>query len=298
MASRSNASGRVLVTGLSGFTGRYVAASLLARGYEVVDPAAFGPFDLGSAESVDACVNAARADYVVHLAAISFVGHGEASDFYRVNCCGTVNLLEALHRSPTPLRKVVIASSANVYGNAAVSPITEATAPQPVNHYGCSKLAMEMMVRQWFPRLPIVVTRPFNYTGRGQASQFLVPKIVSHFARRAPEIELGNLDVSRDFSDVRDFADLYAALLDAPITGEIINLCSGQAYSLQWIITTCAKITGHSLEIKVNPAFVRTDELKVLVGSNAQLMALLGSRKTISFHETLRGMLSEVSVHD
>lgn len=296
MAYRSDTAGRVLVTGLSGFTGRHVAASLIARGYDVVDPAAFGAFDLSSAESVAACVSAARVDYAVHLAAVSFVGHGEPSDFYRVNTCGTINLLDALHKSPTPLRKVVIASSANIYGNATVSPITETTAPQPVNHYGCSKLAMEMMVRQWFPRLPIIVTRPFNYTGRGQAPQFLVPKIVSHFARGAPEIELGNLDISRDFSDVRDFADIYATLLDAPVTSEVINLCSGRPYSLRWIIATCEEITGRSLKVTVNPAFIRADELKKLVGSDAHATALLGSREKTSFVDTLRWMLNEAAV--
>ncbi|QXQ06458.1 GDP-mannose 4,6-dehydratase [Sphingosinicellaceae bacterium] len=265
---------RVLITGLSGFTGRYVADALRAGGHEIIDPEVASPgFDLKEPESLAKALAASKPDAVIHLAAISFVGHSDPADFYRVNTIGTVNLLEALVRAPIPVRKVVIASSANIYGNALVSPIDETSTPAPVNHYACSKLAMEHLVRQWFDRLPIIVTRPFNYTGRGQGAQFLVPKIVGHFARREPVLELGNLDVARDFSDVRDVAGLYAELLLSAAEGEIVNVCSGRAYSLQWIVDTCSAITGHELEVRVNPAFVRADEIKSLVGSTAKLDA-------------------------
>ncbi len=264
----------MLITGLSGFTGRYVADALRAGGHEIIDPEVASPgFDLKEPESLAKALAASKPDAVIHLAAISFVGHSDPADFYRVNTIGTVNLLEALVRAPIPVRKVVIASSANIYGNALVSPIDETSTPAPVNHYACSKLAMEHLVRQWFDRLPIIVTRPFNYTGRGQGAQFLVPKIVGHFARREPVLELGNLDVARDFSDVRDVAGLYAELLLSAAEGEIVNVCSGRAYSLQWIVDTCSAITGHELEVRVNPAFVRADEIKSLVGSTAKLDA-------------------------
>lgn len=137
------------------------------------------------------------------------MGHADARAFYDVNLFGTLNLLEALTALPELPRKVLIASSANIYGTPGIEVIDESVCAAPVNHYACSKLAMEHMVRTWFDRFPIVMTRPFNYTGVGQDEKFLIPKIVSHFKRRAPKIELGNLDVSRDFSDVRDVAAAY-----------------------------------------------------------------------------------------
>ena len=170
---------RVLVTGCSGFTGRYVGAALASKGYRVIDAEDSGaPFDLTQPASVAAVLQEARPDYVIHLAALSFVGHNDATAFYAVNTVGTANLLEAILKAGSKPRRVVIASSANVYGNAQVEPITEATSPAPVNHYAASKLAMEALVRTYADRLSIVMTRPFNYTGVGQAVNFLVPKLV------------------------------------------------------------------------------------------------------------------------
>ncbi|OZB74081.1 MAG: epimerase, partial [Halothiobacillus sp. 14-55-98] len=199
-----------LVTGASGFTGRYMISALKMRGYWVVG---FGGLDCGAdlclsvdltdAEAVRMAVHQVQPSHVVHLAGIAFVGHGKPDDFYQVNLFGTLNLLSALVELPKPPR-VLIASSANIYGTPNIEVIDESVCPAPVNHYATSKLAMEHMVHTYFDRCSIVIARPFNYTGVGQTEQFLIPKIVGHFKRKAPVIELGNLDVSRDFSDVRD----------------------------------------------------------------------------------------------
>ncbi len=282
---------RVLITGLAGFTGRYVAAAVAARGDTVVDPHAVATeFDLTRPDTVHDMVAAAAADHVIHLAAISFVGHGEAAAFYAVNTVGTVTLLDALAAAAHPVRSVVVASSANIYGNTAVSPLTEDQPLAPANHYAASKVALEALVGQRQGAVSTVVTRPFNYTGRGQSLQFLVPKIVDHFIRRAPVIELGNLDVERDFSDVRDVADAYARLLDAP-GGTVVNLCSGMAHSLRSVIATCTEITGHTIEVSVNPAFVRANEVRTLVGSTARIDRITGGGARRPFADTLRWML-------
>ena len=291
MASRSDAA-RVLVTGCTGFTGRYVADALTHAGYAVIDAEHAGPqFDLTQATSVRAVVNEARPDYVIHLAALSFVGHSDATAFYAVNAVGTTNLLEAIAASKLNPRRIVIASSANVYGNATVEPIAETTPPAPVNHYAASKLAMEMMVRTYGDRLSIVMTRPFNYTGVGQSVNFLVPKLVAHFAQRRAFVELGNLDVVRDFSDVRAVAQAYLRLLAADVPEGVTNLCSGVGRSLRWVLEQLTELSGHSLEVRVNPEFVRASEVHRLVGSSSRMEGALGALPHRDFRETLAWML-------
>jgi GDP-6-deoxy-D-talose 4-dehydrogenase len=281
-----------LLTGAAGFTGRYMNAALRQRGYEVVGLESSGSSscDLTNAEETLRAVHAAKPDVVVHLAAVSFVGHGNAEDFYRVNVFGTLNLLDALSQLDTPPRRVLIASSANVYGTPPIEVLDETACPQPVNHYGNSKLVMEHMVRTWFDRLPIVITRPFNYTGPGQADHFLIPKIVRHFRQRAPVIELGNLHVSRDFSDIEDVIAAYIALLDSDVRSEIVNLCSGRGIALLDVIHTMNQLAGYEIEVRVNPEFVRANEVSRLVGSNAKLRTLVQLPEPRPFSETLRRM--------
>lgn len=282
---------RVLVTGASGFTGRYVLAALSEAGFEGVDPKTIDPdFDLSDADRAMQMVAAADCGYAVHLAAISFVGHGDAADFYRVNTIGTENLVKAL-RSQGGFGKVIIASSANIYGNQASDDLDERTPPAPVNHYGASKLAMEHIVRQSFGDLPIVVTRPFNYTGIGQSDNFLIPKIVKHFRERLPRLELGNRDVIRDFSDVRDIANYIVRLLTAEADDIEVNLCSGVGHSLQWVIDCCRDATGHDPEVVTNPAFVRANEIRSLIGSTARLSRLIGPLHARPLDQTLRWMI-------
>lgn len=283
---------RVLLTGGSGFTGRYVAEALAAAGHEPVDAeAAVSGFDLTQPDSVTTGLETARPEAVVHLAARSFVGDRDAAGFYAVNAVGTTNLLDAIVRSGRVPQRIVIASSANIYGNAVVEPITEATPPAPVNHYAASKLAMEVLVRSYADRLPVVVTRPFNYTGVGQGAHFLVPKLVSHFAQRQPFVELGNIDVVRDFSDVRMVAQAYVRLLTAQVPGGVTNLCSGIGRSLRSILEQLQQLSGHEIEVRVNPAFVRASEVHRLVGSSSTMEAALGALPYRDFRQTLAWML-------
>lgn len=291
--------GCVLLTGANGFTGKYVRAELEAAGYTVVGAlvgASRGPhevtLDITSSDSCRRAMEKVRPDYLIHLAAISFVQHADADAFYRVNVIGTINLLQAMADARLSPHRVLIASSANVYGNATAGVIAETQPPQPVNHYAVSKLAMEFMVKTWSDRLPIVITRPFNYTGVGQEPHFLVPKIVSHFVQRAPVIELGNLDVERDFSDVRMVAQTYRGLLEQDCAGQTVNICSGRPYSLRAILDTMQEIAGYDIDVRVNPAFVRQSEVKTLIGSPDKLRSLVANLQTIPLEETLRWMHS------
>lgn len=278
---------KVLITGLNGFTGRYLHAELAAHGHDVVGLQS----DLTDATGLAEEMQRVQPDWVAHLAGIAFVGHGEANDFYRVNLMGTRNLLAALAGCGRRPACVLLASSANVYGNSTAGVLREDAPPNPANDYAVSKLAMEHMARLWLDRLPIVIARPFNYTGVGQSESFLLPKIVAHFKRRAEMIELGNLDVWRDFSDVRAVVQAYRRLLEISPAGETVNVCSGRTYSLREVLTLCERLTGHVMAVRVNPAFVRANEVRSLCGDPSHLRALIGNWDTQPLEDTLGWML-------
>jgi nucleoside-diphosphate-sugar epimerase len=297
-AVREGEGKRALVTGLTGFTGRYLKRELEQAGYRVFGTTHHarqaGPdlvhVDLCERKAVGALVGQVQPDVVAHLAGIAFIAHGDPELVYRVNIVGTRNLLEALAAQRPRPAAVLLASSANVYGNACNGIIDESVAPAPANDYAVSKLAMENMARLWGAMLPITLARPFNYTGVGHAEHYLLPKIVAHFRRGARQIELGNLDVERDFSDVRMVAASYRRMLAAAPAGQVFNICSGQVHSLAGVLALMAAIAGYQIEAQCNPALVRAGEVFRLAGSNARLRAAVGDVMAIPLADTLRWM--------
>ncbi len=282
---------KLLLTGADGFTGRHFAAYARARGYEVSALQA----DLRDRDALHQQVAQAAPEFVVHLAAISFVGHADASAFYDVNVIGTLNLLDALAALARPPQNILLASSANVYGNCNQSPISEEQVPAPVNHYAVSKLAMEYMARTYLDRLPSFCVRPFNYTGPGQAESFVIPKLVAHFTQQAETVELGNLDVEREFNDVRFVCEAYLHLLEKAKPGEVYNVCSSQPVSLKSMLELLSQLTGHRLQVKVNPALVRSNEIHRLCGNPAKLISVVGEIPAPALQDTLRWMLEHAS---
>ena len=282
----------ILLTGSDGFTGRHFANLAQSMGHTVLPLKA----DLGDTDALRQEVLETAPQAVVHLAAISFVGHPDNTSFYAVNVIGTMNLLAALTQLPRTPGCVLLASSANVYGNCEMSPITETQAPAPMNHYAMSKLAMEHMSRTYADRLPLNITRPFNYTGPGQAANFVISKLVGHFARRAQTVALGNLHVEREFNDVQMVCSAYLHLLDCGVPGETYNICSGRPYTLQHVIDVMTRISGHPIDVVVNPAFVRANEVHRLCGNPGKLRMLLEQQgKVLDDHPleaTLRRMLT------
>lgn len=282
---------KLLVTGASGLTGKYLVPLAQAFGFDTVRLTS----DLKDAPAVKDEILSLRPTHVAHLAGVSFVGHADYRAIYEINLFGSLNLLDALCELAKPVR-VLLASSANVYGNCAHSPIDESVTPTPVSHYAMSKLAMEHMARTYADQLDLVITRPFNYTGPGQDVNFVIPKLVAHFAQRAPSIALGNLNVEREFNDVQMVCSAYLQLLQHGEPGETYNVCSGQPYTLQHVIDTLTRITGHHIEVEVNPAFVRANEVHRLCGSPAKLQALLGRKGCMldnpPLEDTLRRMLA------
>jgi nucleoside-diphosphate-sugar epimerase len=278
---------KILLTGAAGFTGFHFMQHAKAAG-DTIWPLVSNLLDKAA---VAAEVAVLRPTAVVHLAGISAIGHRDELAYYGVHVLGTINLLEALAALPIAPTRVLLASSANVYGNCPESPIGEDQSPAPINIYSSSKLSMEHMARTFGDRLPLVIARPFNYTGHGQTTRFLIPKLVSHFARREGLIQLGNIHVEREFNDVRMVSSAYLGLLEKGQPGEVYNVCSGRPYALNEVVAMLHDISGHKITVEVNPDFVRASEVHRLCGNPTKLVEALGSLGQWDLEDTLRWML-------
>lgn len=291
-------SNKVLITGTNGFTGIHLEQYLTKQGFNVYGTVIDTPkqdnhflCDIRKKDQVDTVISTIKPDYVIHIAAISFVGESNASMIYDVNVIGTEHILQSLIDNDVRPKKVIVASSATVYGNQAKELLDESMCPKPINHYGASKLAMEHTVANYFDKFDVIITRPFNYTGTGQEDHFLIPKIVKHFKESKREIELGNLDVSREFNDIHYVCEVYKKLLESDARSEAVNICSNRGIKLLDVIEMMNEIAGYKIEVKINPAFVRKDEISMLTGSPKKLFGLIGHMEQKAFKDTLREML-------
>jgi len=287
-----------LVTGIEGFTGPYMARELEQQGYRVHGLRRSGEscdtvtaVDLLDAEGLSTVLGRVKPDVIVHLAGISNVAHHDVSAIYQSNVVGTRNLLDAAARLSRVPSSVLVASSAHVYGPSSHALLTEQSPMAPFNDYAVSKVAAEYVTRLYADRLPIMVTRPFNYIGIGQALSFFVAKVVDHALRGERVLRLGNLDVERDFTDVRDLVHCYALLTGQPRAGEVVNICSGRSVSLRSVIGLVEELSGMTFEIHSDNQFVRDNEVNRLAGSNAHLLALTGGYAFRPLRETIQWML-------
>lgn len=283
---------RLLITGSDGFTGRHLCSEATKTGHEVVKLKA----NILDKESLTSEILDVKPDLIVHLAGISFVANPDKISFYNVNVIGTTNLLDAVLELPEAPFKVLISSSANVYGNCNSSSIDETMATNPINHYSASKLAMEKIALTYKNKIPIIITRPFNYTGPGQDINFVIPKIVNHFLNQKPSILLGNIKVEREFNDVKMVCDLYLKLLSIGVSGEIYNICSGKAYSLEMVIETLCDLTGHTIEVDCDHKLIRHNEVHRLRGNPQKTDKLLMSQsltaQSFLLEQTLKSMMN------
>jgi len=209
---------------------------------------------------------------------------------YDVNVIGTENLLSALDSSKLIPEKIVIASSATVYGNQNSSVLAEGMCPKPVNHYGCSKLIMEHIVAGYFQKFNIIITRPFNYTGPNQPDHFLVPKIIKHYKEKKEYIELGNINVAREFNNVSDVSNIYYQLMLCKTNSAIVNVCSGVGVYLNDIINYMDNFAGYKIKIKVNPDLIRANEIIELKGSTEIISSLISFEIKEDIQKTLMQM--------
>ena len=265
----------LLISGARGFTGKYLASAAANQGYTIHALQS----DITQPDDLEQEIIRVEPDYIAHLAGISFVASKDKEAFYTVHALGTSNLLQAATKLTKKPSKILLASSATVYGNATLTPTPESFPLTPIDHYAMSKVAMEEMAKTFFNDLPIIIARPFNYTGPGQHDNFLIPKLIRHFAQNANSIELGNLNVEREFNDVSTICDAYLALLQFGKRSEIYNVSTGKVRSLKEVIDTLVNITGHRIDITVNPEFIRANEVHRMCGDPGKLMAVLNQHQ-------------------
>ena len=292
---------KVLVTGADGFVGTHLVQALRARG-DTVEPCG-GPDVPGGLEvtrwaAVEARVRESAPDAVIHLAGISSVArsHEHPATTVAVNVLGAANLLESVKRHASRAR-VLLVGSGEVYGAVASGhPAIETDLLRPLSPYAASKVAAEVLGRQMAASygLHVVLARPFNHLGPGQAPGFVVPSLTRQLldiARGAapPVVEVGDLSPVRDFSHVLDVIDGYLLLLERGQPGEVYNLCSGTGSSIRELLDELQRLIGTHAEVRVDPQRLRPVEIPWLVGDPTR-MESLGWRRV----RTVRDALSDV----
>lgn len=279
----------VFITGLDSFTGQYLKSYLEKLDYKVYGTT-YKTCDISKKDNIKKALENKRIDYFINLAAISFSAHEREEDFYKVNTIGTINLLETILELELKPNKILLVSSATVYGNQNLELLDETLTPMPTNHYGASKYIMETLAKNYFKKLPIIITRPFNYTGVGQGENFLIPKIIKHYKQKKKTIELGNLDISREFNDVSYVCEIYTKLLEIKEHSKIVNICSNKPISLLEVINIMNKIAGYKIKIEVNQNYVRKNEIKTLAGSTKKLFSLIPKVEKTNLESLLKNM--------
>jgi GDP-4-dehydro-6-deoxy-D-mannose reductase len=302
---------RVFITGIEGFVGSHLARHLADKGHDVsgvffVDPVADLSFahvarcDVRNAVQFQQELAAAQPDCVIHLAAISSVviADRNLTEAFHINVRGTLNLLEAIRQLRLRTR-VLLVSSSEVYDRQAGngSKLDEQAAVKPLNHYSFTKLCAEQTGRYFLDRYDqdIVILRPFSHTGPGQSTNFVFPSVAQQIAeaesdRRKPEIEVGNTDVSRDYSDIRDICAAYELALDKTVKGDTYNITSEQVLKIGDGINYLLSLSRVPITAKVDAGRKRTESV-LLAGSSAKFRAATGWHARYDIHQTLRDLL-------
>ena len=300
------------MTGGEGFVGGHLRARLAEAGHEVVatalDPSrsdgALRSLDVLDAPAVRAVIEDVRPERVFHLAGFSSgaAARDRAAEALRTNAEGTLNVLESVARTGAAGVRVVVAGSADAYGDPGPDALDEDTPVSPVSAYGASKAAQELVALAVASTrdLDVRVARMFPLIGPGQSDAFAVPAFCRQAAAIAareaePVLRVGNLDVERDFLDVRDGAAALTALGDLDRPGRrAYNVCSGRATSLRTLLAWILEAAGIDPEIEVDPDRVRPSDPPRIVGSARRLRAATGWEPVREVREGVREAYSWV----
>ena len=307
---------QALITGAGGFVGGHLCAYLLAHtDWDVVGTVYPHPVEAQPAEprlrlvyadlrdlaGVQALVDEVRPSHIFHLAAQSFVPASFADpwDTLENNIRAQLNLLEAVRRSERDVWVLVVGSNEE-YGAPGPDelPLTEASPLRPNNPYAVSKVSQDFMGLQYHLAygVPVVRVRPFNHTGPGQVARFVVPAFASQIARieaglQEPVMKVGNLAAARDFTDVRDIVWAYHLAVTQGEPGEVYNLASGRAQSVQGLLETLLSYSQVEIRVERDPSRYRPVDVPVAYGSAEKFRQRTGWEPQIPFEQTLRDVL-------
>jgi len=300
---------RVLITGGTGFVGGHLIQFLRSRAVEIAVLASSPPppspgglsyykVDVRNADGVRSVVREVCPTQIYHLAGISVVAESWSNPrlTYDVNVFGAYNLFEAGMSLPSPPR-ILNVSTSQLYASSPL-PLTEDSAIRPQNPYAASKAMAELIALQYCKSSTggIITARAFNHTGPGQATSFVLPRIAEQFAqirlgKRPPVITLGNINVKRDFTDVRDVVRAYSMLLEKGKVGEVYNVCRGYTIGLEDILEKFQSLTDIQIEIETDPNEVRVGEVTEICGDAAKICAATGWIPQIPPEKTISDLL-------
>ncbi len=301
---------KILITGARGFVARHAMRIFTKHGCDVfgidrvtstTESPNYAQLDLMNSVAVKNLLAKVKPDAILHLAAASSVNQSwqTPSDCFQNNANIFLNVLEAVRHLNLKSRILSIGSS-EVYGDAPISeiPFKETHELHPSSPYAVARVAQEMLARLYVESygLDIVLTRSFNHTGPGQDSRFVIPS----FLKQLIEIKktggtgvmsVGNIDVVRDFSDVRDVVVAYWKLLQHGTCGRIYNVCSGQGRSLREVISTMSALLDVDVSLNVDPSLIRPTDTAIIIGDNSRMKSELNWMPTYSFEQTLKDMI-------
>ena len=300
---------KLFVTGASGFVGHHIA-QMVAKG-------AFGEcelhemsegVDIRDREALQTSLVAVQPDWVIHLAARSFVPDSFAhpQETLDVNVFGTLNLLCVL-RDMKFQGRLLYVSSGDVYGAVpeAELPVNESRWPEPRNPYAVSKFSAETLCMQWYrsERMDVIVARPFNHIGPGQDVRFVVPALARQAASIAaglqdPTLTVGDIDVTRDFSDVRDVVSAYAALLCRGVSGRTYNVCSGREVTIRSILHSLCALAGVDPVITQDSSRLRPSEQRRMVANCGRLREETGWESAVPLETSLQQILDQFRIDE
>lgn len=312
---------RVLVTGAGGFVGRHLVRELDNAGYEVLatdivgsdvdfdgegysERVTFGRLDLGDMKGLENLLEEFSPGAVYHLAAQSSAARSfeEPRETLETNIFGTFNLLEAVRKSTgEAYPRFLSVGSCEEYGRKGPEemPLTERSPVEPVSPYAVSKAAQSMLALQYHSTYGIecMVTRSFSHTGPGQTVRFVLPAFAKQCAAikaglSEPLIRVGNLEVTRDFLDVRDVVRAYRLIAEKGRAGTVYNVSRGEGLSLGDALLTLGEKTGREVTTETDPDLLRPVDVPLLVGDNARLREQTGWAPSIS-NERMLGDLFE-----
>lgn len=293
---------RAVVTGAGGFVGGHLVRHLTARGDEVIQlEGRIDGIDIIDADALTPAIVKAEPDAVYHLAGASDVGGSWASPraTFLANAVGTLNVLEASREAGA--ERVLAVTSADVYGRVTENelPLDEEQPLRPVSPYAASKVAADALAQQaWLGhRFPVIRVRAFNHLGPGQSDHFVAPSLAARIARNERDgggtVPIGNMEPRRDVTDVRDVVRAYRLLVEHGEPGEVYNVCSGRAVSVQEIAEHLLGLARNPMRLVTDPDLQRPVDIPVLVGDNHKLRVTTGWAPTIPLETTLADVLAD-----